>query len=130
MRTREAHPSCRVLVADDNPSIADTLAQLLESIGNEVWIAYDGQQAVEAADRLHPDVILLDLDMPRLNGYEVCRHIRQQPWGAKALIIAQTGWDRDIDKRRAQAVAFDHYLVKPVAPDLLIQLVSSLAAAS
>ena len=120
------HPIHRVLVADDNQAIADTLTDLLQGSGNEVWTAYDGQQAIESADRNHPDVVLLDLDMPKMSGYDVCRHIRQQHWGAKVIVVAQTGWDQDIDKRRAQAVAFDHYLVKPVAPDLLLQLLSSL----
>ncbi len=114
----------RILVADDNADAAESLATLLELYGNEVRTAQDGIEAVETAAELRPDVILLDIGMPRLNGYDACRRIREQPWGRDAVIIALTGWGQDDDKRRSLEAGFDHHLVKPVEPAALVSLLS------
>jgi PAS domain S-box-containing protein len=105
---------CRVLVADDNADSARSLALMLKMMGNEVCTANDGQQAVDASERFQPDVVLLDIGMPKLNGYEACRRIREHPWGEKLTLVALTGWGQDEDKRRSLEAGFDHHLVKPV----------------
>ncbi len=115
---------CRILVADDNQDSATSLAMILEIMGNDVRTANDGLQAVDMAATFRPDVILLDIGMPKLNGYEACRRIRQQPWGEKIVIIAQTGWGQDEDKRRSREAGFNHHLVKPVAPATLEKLLA------
>ncbi len=109
----------RVLVADDLRDAADSLHLLLESMGHEVHVAYDGTQALEMAEALRPDVVLLDLGMPSLNGYDTCRHIRAQPWGDSILLIAHTGWGQPDDRRRTREAGFDHHMVKPIDPDEL-----------
>ncbi len=117
---------CRILVADDNEDSAASLAMMLQIMGNEVRTAKDGLQAVEAAAAFQPDVILLDIGMPRLNGYEACRRIREQPGGQKAVLIALTGWGQDEDKRRSAEAGFHHHLVKPVDPAALGELLAGL----
>lgn len=97
---------------------------MLEILGNEVHLAGDGQEAVEKAAELRPGVVLLDIGMPRLNGYDAARRIRQQPWGKSTLLIALTGWGQDEDKRRSREAGFDHHLVKPVEPATLTELLS------
>ncbi len=114
----------RVLVTDDNVDAATSLAMMLELMGNEVRIAHDGLEAIAAAEELRPDVILLDIGMPRLNGYDACRRIREQPWGAGIYIVALTGWGQEEDKRRSREAGFDHHLVKPVDPVALGELLA------
>jgi signal transduction histidine kinase len=109
----------RVLVADDNADSASSLALMLEILGHEVRTAQDGQEAVEAAEAFRPDVILLDIGMPRMNGYDACRRLREQPWGAGVFIAALTGWGQDEDKRRSREAGFDRHIVKPVEPAAL-----------
>jgi PAS domain S-box-containing protein len=104
----------RVLVVDDNRDAALSLATMLRIMGNEASMADDGLAAIAMAESFRPDVILLDIGLPRLNGYEVCRRIRKQPWGQETLIIALTGWGQSEDRRRSQEAGFDHHLVKPV----------------
>ena len=116
----------RILVADDNEDAALTLSMLLEAFGNEVRVAHDGAQAVELAGSFRPDAILLDIGMPKLNGYEACERIRLQPGGAQAHIVALTGWGGEQDKERARAAGFDRHLVKPVDPQMLETLVGEL----
>jgi CheY-like chemotaxis protein len=94
--------SRRILVADDFPQSAETLARLLEKDGNEVQIAKDGVAAVEAAAEFLPDIILMDLAMPRLDGYQAAHRIRQQPWGKPMILIALTGWGQQQDRRHAR----------------------------
>ncbi len=109
----------RILVADDNRDSADSLAVILRMMGNEVQTVYDGLGAVEAAEAWRPDLVLLDLGMPKLNGYAVARRVRQQPWGRHMVLVAVTGWGQEEDKRRSKEAGFDHHLVKPVeAADL------------
>ena len=104
----------RVLVADDNEDSAETLALLLEALGNEVRAVHDGQRAVEEAESFRPDVALLDIGMPGLDGYEAARFIRSQPWGQAVVLIALTGWGLDEDVQKAREAGFDRHLLKPV----------------
>jgi CheY-like chemotaxis protein len=94
---------------------------LLEIMGNEVATAYDGEQAVEVAEAVRPDVVLLDIGMPKLNGYEACRRIREQPWGKGMFLIALTGWGQEEDRRRTEEAGFDRHMVKPVDADVLMK---------
>jgi len=114
----------RIMVADDNRDAADTLAGMLKLFGHEVCIAYDGQEAVEMAERFQPDLALLDIGMPRLNGYDAARRIRSQPRGHEIRIVALTGWGQPEDKRRSQSAGFDEHLVKPVDPATLGRLLA------
>jgi PAS domain S-box-containing protein len=111
-----AGPRRRILVADDNRDAADSLAMVLRLGGHEVHAVHDGQEAVEAAAWFRPDLALLDIGMPKLNGYEVARRIRAQPWGRGVLLVALTGWGQEEDKRRAREAGFDQHLTKPAAP--------------
>ena len=116
----------KVLVADDNVDAAESLVEMLRMMGNTVHQASDGLQAVEGAALFQPDVIVLDIGMPKLNGYEACRRIREQPWGKQATLIALTGWGQEEDKRRSKEAGFDHHLVKPIDPIVLEQLLLGL----
>jgi signal transduction histidine kinase/ActR/RegA family two-component response regulator len=115
----------RVLVVDDNVDGAESLAMLLDVCGHETHVAHDGVAAIEAADAVRPDVILLDIGLPKLNGFDVCQRIRQQPWGQNVIIIALTGWGQDVDRRRSHEAGFDHHVVKPVEHNALVELLRS-----
>jgi signal transduction histidine kinase/ActR/RegA family two-component response regulator len=115
----------RILVVDDNVDAAQSLAMLLEVCGHETHMAHDGLAAVEAAERVRPDVILLDIGLPRLNGFDACRQIREQPWGKNMVMIALTGWGQDVDRRRSEESGFDHHIVKPVEHETLVRLLGS-----
>jgi signal transduction histidine kinase len=104
----------RVLVVDDNADNAELLRILLEDEGHETFMAHDGVEGLAAAERLRPDVVLMDLGLPRIDGFDACRRIREQPWGKRMLVIAITGWGQDVDRRKSQEAGFDHHLVKPV----------------
>jgi CheY-like chemotaxis protein len=104
----------RILVADDNENAAKLLAMLLTALGNDVRVACDGEVALAVAAEFWPDVALLDLGMPKLDGYETARRIRKEPWGKRMVLAALTGWGQDQDKRRTKEAGFDHHLVKPV----------------
>ena len=103
---------------------AEMLRTLLESSGHSVATAADGDEALVIADRLRPDAVLLDIGLPRLNGYEVCRRLRAQPWGSRLLIIAQTGWGQEQDLRKSEEAGFDAHLTKPVDDDALLKLLA------
>jgi PAS domain S-box-containing protein len=118
--------SLRVLVVDDNRDSAATLGMLLRVMGNEVRTAHDGLEAVGVADEFRPDVAVLDIGLPRLNGYDVAGRIRQQPWGRTMVLIAVTGWGQDSDREQSREAGFDHHLVKPVDPAAVMKLVASL----
>jgi signal transduction histidine kinase/ActR/RegA family two-component response regulator len=120
----------RILVADDFPQSAETLARLLEKDGNEVQIAEDGVAAVEAAAEFLPDVVLMDIAMPRLDGYQAAKRIRQQPWGKQMILIALTGWGQQQDRRRTQEAGFDAHLTKPVNYEAIVTLLTNLANSS
>jgi PAS domain S-box-containing protein len=118
-------PSRRILVVDDNVDSADTLTQLLSILGHEVNTAYDGEAAVAAAEAMRPDVVLLDIGMPKLDGYEACRRIRKSEWGKKMFLIALTGWGQAEDRIRTRDAGFNHHLVKPVDAATLMKLLAS-----
>ena len=120
--------ACRVLVVDDHPDVRESLAMLLELQGHEVVTARDGLEAVEAAEQLRPDLVLLDLGMPKLDGYGACRRLREQAWGKDLKIVALTGWGQDGDRRQTKEAGFDHHLVKPVAPAALLEVVAKARA--
>jgi signal transduction histidine kinase len=109
----------RVLVADDDSDSMTSLAMMLRLMGSEVRTARDGLEAVRIADEFRPDVILLDIGMPVLDGYDACRRIRSETWGAGIVIVALTGWSQEEDRRKSEAAGFDRHLVKPVDPDVL-----------
>lgn len=111
----------RVLVVDDNRDSAETLSMLLELMGNELSVAYDGEQANE----IKPDVVLLDIGLPKMNGYEVARHIRKETWGSDPILVAITGWGQTEDKDLSRESGFDHHLVKPVDHDQLLELIQT-----
>jgi CheY-like chemotaxis protein len=112
-----------VLVADDNRDSADTLALLLEFRGHNVITVNDGEAAVHACAGATPDVIILDLGMPKLGGHDACRAIRALPGGADALIVALTGWGQARDRERSREAGFDMHLVKPVEHETLMRLI-------
>jgi signal transduction histidine kinase/ActR/RegA family two-component response regulator len=112
-------PKRRILVVDDNQDSARTMGGLLELLGHEVHTANDGLEAVEAVEEFGPEVILMDVGMPRMNGYEAARRIREQPWGRDVIIIALTGWGQEGDRVQSREAGCDGHLVKPVNfPDL------------
>jgi signal transduction histidine kinase len=115
-------PARRVLIADDNQDAAETMALLLRVVRHEVHVASDGPAALELAQRVRPDVAVLDIGMPGLTGYEVAERIRAEPWGREMILIAVTGWGQQSDKNKAQMAGFDHHLTKPVDPSELEQL--------
>jgi CheY-like chemotaxis protein len=115
-----------VLVVDDNLDGAASLAALIEILGHEVRTAHDGLEAVAVAEAFRPGLILLDIGMPLMNGYDACRSIRQAPWGQGIVIAALTGWGQDEDKRQSKAAGFDHHLVKPVDPVVVEELLAGL----
>lgn len=111
---------------DDNRDSADSLAVMLRLNGNDTHTAYDGVEGVQAAATYLPDVVLLDIGMPQMNGYQAAHHIRQQPWGQKMILVALTGWGQAEDKQRAVEAGFHHHLTKPVEPTALEQLLDEL----
>ena len=114
----------RLLIVDDNRDAADALGMLLKLDGHEIHIAHDGLEAVEAVARIRPDLVLLDIGLPKLNGYEVGGKIRAEPWGAKVVLIAVTGWGQEEDRRESRDAGFDGHLVKPVDLAVLTKLLA------
>jgi CheY-like chemotaxis protein len=112
----------RILVVDDNEDGANSLGQMLQIMGNDVRVAHDGLAAIEAAEDFRPQVILLDIGMPKLDGYDACRRIRKKPWGKSTVLIALTGWGQEEDRRRTSAAGFDYHLVKPVESSTLLKV--------
>jgi two-component system CheB/CheR fusion protein len=122
--------SARVLIADDNKDAAQTLALMLETEGHEVRVTYDGSEALRVAEQIRPHVALLDIGMPTLDGYEVAQKLRATSWGKALYLVALTGWGQEQDKRRASGAGFNRHLVKPVDPQLLIDLVNHFTQSS
>jgi signal transduction histidine kinase len=116
----------RILIADDNSDALESLATLLELSGHEVFSAANGALALESAERHLPEVALLDIGMPKLDGYEVARRIRAQPWGRRITLVALTGWGQESDRRRSGEAGFDSHLVKPLDLDKLTELLERL----
>jgi CheY-like chemotaxis protein len=128
---READPrtapsaTWRILVVDDNTDSALNVSLLLERSGHETRTAYDGLEAVEVAGAYKPEVVLLDIGLPWMSGYDVCRAIREQPWGRDILIVALSGWGREEDRRKSQAAGFNRHLVKPLDYPVLEKLLEA-----
>lgn len=124
-RTSES-TSHRILIVDDNKDSADSLATLFKIRGHDTRTAYDGLEAVAKATMFRPNVVLLDIGLPKLNGYDACRRIREQSWDETMVMIALTGWGQEDDKRRSKEAGFNFHLVKPVEPDALENLLAGL----
>ena len=118
----------RILIVDDHEDGAESLAMLLQFVGHETHKARDGVEAIDAAERLRPDAVLLDIGLPGLNGYEVCRRIRQEPWGKHMVIVALTGWGQEEDRHRSREAGFNTHIVKPVNHEVLLKLLATLLA--
>jgi signal transduction histidine kinase len=126
--TRVVHARHRYLVVDDNRDTAATLATVLRLEGSQVEIAHDGLEAVEKAESYRPDVVLLDIGLPRLNGHGACEAIRKQPWGKDMMIVALTGWGQDADREKSRLAGFNGHLVKPVDLTELANLLEEMSA--
>ena len=116
----------RILVVDDSRDAAESLAMLLKMMGNNIHTAHDGEEAVTAAREFQPNVVLCDIGLPKLNGYEACRQMKAQAWDKNMILIAVTGWGQDDDRRKSEAAGFDHHMVKPVDPQALMKLLAGL----
>lgn len=117
---------CRILVADDNHDAVESMGEMLRLMGHDVRTVHDGIEALETASTFRPDVVFLDIGMPRMNGYDAARLIRAQPWGMNIVLVALTGWGQDEDKRKATEAGFDWHFTKPIKLADLERLVSSL----
>jgi DNA-binding response OmpR family regulator len=116
----------RILVVDDNRDATESLTMLLQITGHETRSAFDGADALELASRFRPDVVLLDIGLPGLNGYDVARRIREQPWGRNTVLVALTGWGQEEDRRKSSEAGFDAHLVKPVDHGQLMAMLARL----
>jgi CheY-like chemotaxis protein/two-component sensor histidine kinase len=123
---RMSPPSLRILIVDDNRDAADSLAMLLRTTGNDIRTAYDGLEAVQVANDFRPEVVLLDIGLPKIDGHEVAQRLRREPWAQHACLIAVTGWSDETDRARSRASGFDHHLVKPLDTGHLAKLLSSI----
>jgi two-component system, chemotaxis family, CheB/CheR fusion protein len=117
--------SRRILIAEDNRDAGDSLAELLRMDGHDVAVVHNGQEALAAFSAFQPEVALLDIGMPELNGYEVARRVRQGSLGRAVTLIAVTGWGQDRDKAQSLAAGFNHHLTKPIEPDRLLEMLRS-----
>ena len=116
----------RILVVDDNADSALSLAMMLSMMGHDTRLAHDGEEAVTTAEAFRPQVVLLDIGLPKLNGYEVAQRIRQQEWGTSMFLVAVTGWGQDEDRRRSEDVGMNRHMVKPVEPSALDRMLAGL----
>jgi two-component system CheB/CheR fusion protein len=110
-------PGRRILVVDDNADAAEALALMLRLSGHEVEMAFDGVEALRVAESFSPEIVLLDLGMPRMNGYDTARSLRATPWGREMTLIALTGWGQPKDRDQTLAAGFNAHLVKPVGQE-------------
>ena len=124
--TQNHEPTRRILIVDDNRDSADSLSMLLDLTGNQTYMAHDGIEALQAAEKYRPEVVLLDIGLPLIDGHEVCRRVREQPWGKDIVVIALTGWGQEDDRRKSEAAGFNGHLVKPVDYDKLLELLGEL----
>ena len=125
-RLNHASSRHRVLVVDDNVNAAVSLGMLLKLAGQEVRVAYDGPAAFRQAIDFRPQLVLLDIGMPGMDGYEVCRRLRRETGLERTTVVALTGWGQDEDRRRSHEAGFDHHIVKPVEPSALQRLLDDL----
>lgn len=120
----------KILVVDDNRDGADSLATMLELSGHQVQTAYAAHQGLELLEAFRPHVMLTDIGLPDLDGYELARRIRASASGRNTILVAVTGWGQQEDRRRAFEAGFDHHLTKPIAPEILDSLLRSLDTTS
>ena len=120
--------ACRVLIVDDHADNVESLTMFVRLLGHEVDSARDGLEALEVARRFCPDLVLLDIGLPKLDGYEVAERLRAEEGGAKMVLVAITGWSQDEEKVRAQEAGFDHHLTKPVDPHEIESIIASVCA--
>jgi CheY-like chemotaxis protein len=116
----------RILIVDDNEDSAISLGMMLKIMGHDIRTAHDGLEAVDTTATFLPDVVLLDIGLPKLNGYDACRRMREQPWGERMVIIALSGWGQDDDKLRSKEAGFNFHMVKPLDPAGLEKLLAGL----
>lgn len=119
--------SLRILIVDDNRDSVTTLSMLLRRLGHQTFMAFDGEEAIAAARKFKPEVVLLDIGLPKLNGYEVCRWIRAQSENERVVIIAQTGWGQEETRIKTSDAGFDYHMVKPLDPNTLQKILAKLA---
>ncbi|MDP2054622.1 MAG: response regulator [Acidobacteriota bacterium] len=119
-------PHLKILIVDDNPDSATSMAMMLSMMGHETRTAHDGEAALSTAEEFRPRVVLLDIGLPKLNGYEVAQRIRQAEWGSAMFLVAITGWGQDEDRRRSEDVGMNLHLVKPVEPGALDRVLADL----
>ncbi len=119
-------PRRRILVVDDNRDAAESLAMLLRLSGHDVRTVNDAFKVLGAAETYRPELILLDIGLPGMDGYEIARRLRKQPWASQTKLVALTGYASAEDRRRAELAGFDHHLVKPAQFDALTKLISEL----
>jgi PAS domain S-box-containing protein len=129
-RASQLGPGLRILIVDDNRDSAQSMADMLRVFGNEVAVAHDGAEGVERAGAFRPGLILMDIGMPRLNGLDATRQIREQPWGREISIVALTGWGQEADRVRSREAGCDGHLVKPASLEDLSQLMAGLKRAT
>jgi CheY-like chemotaxis protein len=120
----------KILVVDDSRDAADTCAILLELSGHHVQTAYTGRQALDLAETFRPHVLLLDIGLPDLDGYQLAKKVRESSWGRGTVLVAVTGWGQEEDRHRAFEAGFDHHLTKPIAEETVESLIQSLGTAS
>jgi signal transduction histidine kinase/ActR/RegA family two-component response regulator len=120
----------KILVVDDNADVAESMTMLLQLLGSDVRTAGDGYKAIEVAGEFLPEIVMLDIGLPGRDGLETAREIRRQPWGRNMVLIAVTGWGQDSDFRRSREAGFDHHIVKPMDPDVLMELLDSVKGPS
>ena len=123
--TASAGPPRRVLIVDDNEAFVESLSVLIETLGHDVRTAADGAAALQVGSEQKPDIVLMDLGMPGMNGYDAARRMREEPWGRDVMLVALTGWGRAEDKQRTREAGFDHHVVKPPQPAELRRLLSA-----
>jgi DNA-binding response OmpR family regulator len=121
----QSAPPIKVLVVDDDRDSVEMLKILLDMNGGATHVAYDGVEAVKLAEELRPEVILLDIGLPKIDGYEACRRIREHAWGRHMIVVALTGRGLDDDRAMSQRSGFDMHLVKPVEPELLLTVLAA-----
>jgi len=120
MNSHDTHdPAYRVLIVDDNQAAGKVLSEIAVRWHHDVCLVYDGETALTAAKTYHPDVVLLDIGLPGISGYQVARELRRQPEFSQTLLVAVTGYGQEEDRRRSREAGFNHHLVKPVSPESL-----------
>ena len=122
-------PACRVLLVDDNRDVATSICRFVRLLGHDVRMAFDGMEAMQMAGEFRPDVVLMDIGMPKLNGYDVARKLRSETWGRQMTLVAISGWGREADHRRSIQSGFDRHMTKPIEPLVLEALLDSSARA-